>query len=91
MAHNYESIHFSSHGRASTNASKPEVTERLRAIVGAENVLVDPDKVEPYGGDAVKEKFPPEAVVFPSTTAEVVAILKLANEVIFPVTARGGG
>lgn len=91
MAHNYESIHFSSHGRATTNASKPEVLEALRAIVGEENVLVDPDKVEPYGGDAVKEKFPPEAVVFPSTTGEMVAILKLANEHVFPVTARGGG
>lgn len=87
----FESIHFESHGRATTNASKPEVLEKLRSIVGAENVLVDPERVEPYGADAVKEKFPPEAVVFPKTTAEMVAILKLANEYLFPVTARGGG
>ena len=87
----FESIHFNSKGRATTNASKREVIGALRAIVGDENVLVEPEKVEPYGADAVKEKFPPEAVVFPEITSHVVAILKLANEYLFPVTARGGG
>ena len=87
----FESIHFESSGRKTTSASKSEVLEKLRAIVSAENVVVDPEKVEPYGADAVKEKFPPEAVVFPETTAHVVEILKLANEHLFPVTARGGG
>jgi len=67
------------------------VLDKLRAIVGDENVVVDDEKVEPYGADAVKEKFPPEAVIFPATTDDVVAILKLANEYLFPVTARGGG
>src|SRR4029079_16028419 len=87
----FESIHFQSRGRATTSASKPEVLDKLRAIVGAENVIVDPEKVEPYGADAVKEKFPPEAVVFPESTAQMSAILKLANEHLFPVTARVGG
>lgn len=87
----YQSIHFNDKPRAITNASKPEVIEKLRQIVGSENVLVEPEKVEPYGADAVKEKFPPEAVVFPENTAQMVAILKLANEYLFPVTARGGG
>lgn len=87
----FQSIHFNSKGRATTNASKPEVLGKLREIVGAENVVVDPEKVEPYGADAVKEKFPPEAVVFPESTEQIVAILKLANEYLFPVTARGGG
>src|SRR5687767_1922692 len=87
----FRSIHFESKGRAVTNASKPEVLEKLRGIVGSEHVVVDPEKVEPYAADAVKEKFPPEAVVFPESTAEMVAILKLANSEIFPVTARGGG
>ncbi len=87
----YSSIHFNAKPRAVTNASKPEVLERLKNIVGAENVLVEPEKVEPYGADAVKEKFPPEAVVFPESTAQMVEILKLANEYVFPVTARGGG
>jgi glycolate oxidase len=87
----FKSIHFNSQGRKTTKASTPQVLDLLRSIVGDENVVVDPEKVEPYGADAVKEKFPPEAVVFPETTAEMVAILRLANEYLFPVTARGGG
>ncbi len=87
----FQSIHFNSKGRAITNASKPEVIAELQKIVGTENVIVDPEKIEPYGADAVKEKFPPEAVVFPESTAQIVAIMKLANEHLFPVTARGGG
>lgn len=87
----FESIHFKSKGRATTSASKAEVIAKLRLIVGDEHVIVDPEKVEPYGADAVKEKFPPEAVVFPESTVQMVEILKLANEYFFPVTARGGG
>src|ERR671933_870228 len=78
-------------GRATTPASDPDVLAALHEIVGAENVLIDPDKVEPYAQDAVKEKFPPEAVVLPQTAEEVAAIMRLANARLFPVTARGGG
>jgi len=86
------SIHFADRGvRARTSASEPDVLARLREIVGAENVLVDDERVEPYAGDALKEKFPPEAVLLPRTAREVSAILRLANERHFPVTARGGG
>ena len=77
--------------RARTAASDEAVIARLQSIVGAERLILDPEKVEPYGQDAVKEKFPPEAVLFPRTADEVAAILKLANEARFPVTARGGG
>ncbi|MCA1566411.1 MAG: FAD-binding protein [Acidobacteria bacterium] len=89
MSRHHEGI--TGRGRARTAASDEDVLARLREIVGAENVLVDEDKVEPYAADAVKEKFPPEAVLLPRTTAEVASILKLANERRFPVTARGGG
>src|SRR6201989_174297 len=85
-------IHFADSGvRARTGASEPEVLARLRETVGAENVLVDEERVEPYAGDALKEKFPPEAVVLPRSSEEVSQILRLANERGFPVTARGGG
>ncbi len=87
----FESIHFTSAGRKTTSASKPEVIEKLFAIVGRANVIVDPERVEPYGADAVKEKFPPEAVVFPETASQIAEIIKLANEYGFPITARGGG
>ncbi|MDQ1558457.1 MAG: glycolate oxidase [Pyrinomonadaceae bacterium] len=78
-------------GRARTAASDEDVLATLREIVGAEHVLVDEARVEPYASDAVKEKFPPEAVLLPQTADEVAAIIKLANERGFPVTARGGG
>lgn len=77
--------------RTRTAASDEVVLARLREIVGDENVLVDPERVEPYAQDAIKEKFPPEAVVLPRTTEEIAEILRLANEAVFPVTARGGG
>ena len=89
MSRHHEGI--TARGRARTAASDEDVLARLREIVGAEHVLIDEAKVEPYAADAVKEKFPPEAVLLPQTTAEVAAILKLANERRFPVTARGGG
>lgn len=77
--------------RARTAASDADVLRLLREIVGAENVLIDAERVEPYAADAVKEKFPPEAVLLPRTADEVSRILRLANERRFPVTARGGG
>ena len=64
---------------------------RLSELAVAENLLEDDERVEPYAQDAVKEKFPPEAVVLPRTAGEVSEILRLANERRFPVTARGGG
>ncbi|HMF58259.1 MAG TPA: FAD-linked oxidase C-terminal domain-containing protein [Pyrinomonadaceae bacterium] len=82
---------ISTHRRARTAASDARVVARLREIVGAQNVLVDPEKVEPYAQDAIKEKFPPEAVVLPRTADEISAVMLLANQERFPVTARGGG
>src|SRR5215216_4415329 len=85
-------IHFADKGvRARTNASEADVLARLGEIVGAEHVLVDAERVEPYGADALKEKFPPEAVVLPATAAQIAEVMRLANERRFPVTARGGG
>ncbi|HVG35771.1 MAG TPA: FAD-linked oxidase C-terminal domain-containing protein [Pyrinomonadaceae bacterium] len=78
-------------GRARTAASSERVLARLCEIVGTEFVLVDAERVEPYAQDAVKDKFPPEAVVLPQTADEIAQILRLANEERFPVTARGGG
>lgn len=88
---NSSTVIMEGNARARTAASDARVLARLREIVGAEHVITDPGVVEPYGQDAVKEKFPPEAVLLPRTAAEIAAILKLANEARFPVTARGGG
>ena len=70
-----------------------KAVERLRAIVGKENVLVGDEITEEYGRDealTVKPRLP-EVVVKPGATEEVAKILSLAYEEKIPVTPRGGG
>jgi glycolate oxidase len=69
----------------------PEIIRQLESIVGAEHVTTAPDLVVANSQDALKQVFPAEAVVFPRTAEEIAAIMKLANERRFYVTARGGG
>ncbi|MBS7608197.1 FAD-binding oxidoreductase [Candidatus Bathyarchaeota archaeon] len=67
--------------------------ERLKQIVGAENVLVGESLDEKYARDEALAVKPcmPEVVVKPQTTEEIAEILRLANEKRIPVTPRGGG
>jgi len=73
--------------------SMNEVIERLRTIVGEENVLVGDDIPEEYARDEALtvESCLPEVVVKPGSAEEVAKILRLANEEKIPVTPRGGG
>ncbi len=71
------------------------VVEQLRGIVGERNVLHgDKESLEPYSHDETHGKeyvrFP-EAVIKVESTAEIAAIMKLANEKRIPVTPRGAG
>jgi len=70
-----------------------EVVEKLRAIVGEENVLVGDDIKEEYACDEALTVKPclPEVVVKPGNAEEVANVLRLANEKKVPVTPRGGG
>jgi len=70
-----------------------KVVERLRAIVGKENVLFGDEIGEEYRCDEALTVKPclPEVVVKPGSTEEVAKILSLANEETIPVTPRGGG
>ena len=66
--------------------------DRLREIVGAENVLTGDDDLEKYSHDEVAElHYLPEAAVKASSTEHVSRVLRLANEARFPVTPRGAG
>lgn len=69
----------------------PEILEQLSAIIGPEHVTTAPDVVAANSQDALKQVFCAEAIVFPRTAEEIAAIVKLANEHKFYVTARGGG
>jgi glycolate oxidase len=70
-----------------------EIIDKLREIVGDENVLVGNDIREEYAHDeslTVKHCLP-EVVVKPGNAEEVANILRLANEKRIPVIPRGGG
>ncbi|MBL8205546.1 MAG: FAD-binding protein [Blastocatellia bacterium] len=69
----------------------PAILQSLQTIVGSEYVSTSTDIIAENSQDALRQVFPAEAVVFPRTAEEIAAILKLANEHKFYVTARGGG
>lgn len=69
----------------------PEILEQLSGIVGNQHVSTAPDVIVANSQDALKQVFCAEAVVFPRTAEEIAAIMRLANERRFYVTARGGG
>jgi glycolate oxidase len=72
-----------------------DVIGELTKICGKEAVIFGDDRqLEKYSHDAVSEKqyfHLPEVVVSPSTTEQVSAIMRLANEMKIPVTPRAGG
>ncbi|HSK67788.1 MAG TPA: FAD-binding oxidoreductase [Candidatus Limnocylindria bacterium] len=72
----------------------PQILEELKAIAGARNVTADEEKMRPYSHDETPEEqfgAMPEAVVTPTETAQVAAVMKLANRYLIPVTPRGAG
>ncbi len=69
------------------------ILERLRAIVGAENVITEPGSLEKYSRDETPlvSGHNPEAVVKPGRPEELSRILVLCNDCLIPVTFRGQG
>ena len=64
----------------------------LSRIVGAEHVLTSPEDLACYSYDATPMiSHRPDAVVKPGSTAEVAAIVRLANQTGFKVIPRGSG
>jgi glycolate oxidase len=68
-----------------------EILHKLISIVGAEHVSTAQDTIIANSQDALKQVFCADAIVFPGAAEEIAAIMKLANERKFYVTARGGG
>lgn len=64
----------------------------LKSIVGPDSLLMNPDELLVFECDGfVVEKKSPEVVVFPTTTEQVVAIVKLCNQFDVPFVPRGAG
>jgi glycolate oxidase len=74
-------------------SDRDELVPRLGAAVGEANVLAGDAVKDDYGHDEALTVAPvtPVAVVLPATTAEVAEVLRVADELGVPVTARGAG
>jgi len=68
-----------------------QLVRDLFQIVGKEGVLWQPDDLLLYAYDGLSTAGEPDAVVFPTTTEQVVGIVKLAASRRVPVVARGAG
>ncbi len=68
-----------------------KIRDPLLKIVGKERLLEKPEELACYSYDAYFEEAMPDMVLFPVTTQEVSAILKICSTHKIPVTARGAG
>ncbi len=72
-------------------ASETQIIDALKAVVEEGKVRTDAESLESHGKDWTKIYAPkPLAIVFPKTTEEVQAIVKLANEHEFSLVPSGG-
>lgn len=69
------------------------IMQKLRSIVGSENVKTDYDEIEKYSKDETSsvESSLPGVVVFATNAQQISEILKIANQYKIPVTPRGAG
>src|SRR3989344_905448 len=65
--------------------------KRLKAVLGADNVLTDPADRWPYGQDNSRKHAPPDAVAFATTHTQVLEAVRLCHEFNVPLVARGRG
>jgi len=68
-----------------------EVIAQLQGLLGAQHVLHRPEDLMLYEYDASVDKGIPGAVVFPSTTEEVAALVRLASKAGVSIVPRGAG
>jgi glycolate oxidase len=77
---------------SSSSARSQPLLDKLRAIVGKDGILADREDLLVYECDGyVVEKKCPDIVVFPTSTEQVVEIVKLCNEYQIPFVPRGAG
>jgi glycolate oxidase len=70
---------------------KPEIKQQLKDMIGSENFTDSLIDLIAYSKDASEFKHRPDAAVWPTSTEQISAILKLANQEKFPVIPRGAG
>lgn len=63
----------------------------LQNQIPSDRLYTDPVDCYAYAYDNSRKIFPPECVVFPLTTEDVVKVIRLCNQFKVPVTPRGRG
>jgi glycolate oxidase len=69
----------------------PAVLSAVERIFGRGGYLHKPEDLRLYGYDGSVDKARPDLVVFPRSTEDVVAAVRLANEHGIPIVGRGAG
>lgn len=82
-------------GASPVATSTNELLERLRSMLPADRLISDDTSLLPYAYDAsfwsLRQQRLPQVVVVPDSTAEVVAVVRIADELGTPIVARGAG
>ncbi len=77
---------------APTASLSPSLVDRLRDLVGSENVLTKQEDLIPYGFDGTAAlKHASSCVVLPRSSEQVAAVVRLARDASLPVVTRGSG
>src|ERR1051325_4128871 len=69
----------------------PQAKKKLAAVAGPKGYLDKPEDLVLYEYDGSVDKARPEMVIFPRSTEDVVAIVKITNEYKIPIVGRGAG
>ena len=69
----------------------PAAKERIAALLGPRGYLDRPEDLALYEYDAGQDRHPPDVVVFPRRSAEVGALVRIANQFGMPIVGRGAG
>ena len=73
-------------------ARKDEIVAALAAVLPADAVIFDPEETRAYECDALTAyACAPLCVVLPTSTEQVAAIVRIANDLKIPVVPRDGG
>ena len=67
----------------------PKHIAQLTAIVGGDNIYSDKAHLLAYSYDATRERFEPDAVLFPRHEEDVSAVLRYCNEHGIVIVPRG--
>jgi len=72
-------------------AIAPNILQQLSQQLGAEKILTDPVDCLPYGYDNSRLQAQPDAVVFPVSHEDVLAVVRFCVQHNIPLTPRGRG